>query len=40
VPFVTVTLKGAAITSILLSGPRNGEFLAADELRFVPLAKK
>ncbi len=40
VPFVTITLKGPAIASVALSGPRNGEFLAADELRFVPLAKK
>ena len=39
VPFFTVTLKGAAIASVHLSGPRNGEFLAADELRFAPLAK-
>ncbi len=39
VPFLTVTLKGAAISSVNLSGPRNGEFLAADELRFAPLAK-
>jgi len=38
VPFLTVTLKGAAIASVHLSGPRNGEFLAADELRFMPLA--
>ncbi len=40
VPFITLTLKGPAIASVALSGPRNGEFLAADELRFVPLAKK
>lgn len=39
VPFVTVTIKGAAISALHLSGPRNGEFLAVDELRFVPLAK-
>ena len=37
VPFVTVTLKGAGIASIHLSGPRTGEFLAADEVRFTPL---
>ena len=37
VPFLTVTLKAAAITHVYLSGPRNGEFLAADELRFLPL---
>lgn len=40
VPFVTVTLKGAVIASVHLSGPRTGEFLAADELRFLPVAKK
>ena len=40
IPFVTITLKGPAIASVNLSGPRSGEFLAADELRFVPLAKK
>ena len=40
VPFVTVTLKAPAIASVNLSGPRNGEFLAADELRFVPAAGK
>jgi hypothetical protein len=40
VPFVTVTLKAPAIASISLSGPRNGDFLAADELRFVPLTRK
>jgi hypothetical protein len=37
VPFVTVTLKAPAIAYVYLSGPRNGEFLAADELRFLPL---
>jgi len=40
VPFVTVTLKGPAIASVNLSGPRNGEFLAADEVRFVPATGK
>ena len=40
VPFVIVTLKGAAIATVHLSGPRNGEYLAVDELRFVPSAKK
>jgi hypothetical protein len=38
VPFLTLTLKAAAITHVYLSGPRNGEFLAADEVRFTPLA--
>jgi hypothetical protein len=40
VPFLTLTVQGSAIAYINLSGPRNGEFLAADELRFVPSAKK
>lgn len=38
VPQVELTVKGAAITTIRLSGPRTGEFLAADEVRFVPAA--
>jgi len=37
VPFVTVTLKAPAIAYVYVSGPRNGEYLATDELRFVPL---
>jgi hypothetical protein len=40
VPFFVVTLKAAAIASVNISGPRSGEYLAADELRFVPLAAK
>jgi len=40
IPFLTVTLKAPAIASVNLSGPRDGEFLAADELRFVPLPGK
>jgi hypothetical protein len=40
VPFLTITLKASAIASVNLSGPRDGEFLAVDELRFVPLAVK
>jgi hypothetical protein len=40
VPFLTVTFTSAAIASIQVSGPRNGEFLAVDELRFAPLPKK
>ena len=35
-----LTVKAPAIAYIRLSGPRDGEFLAADELRFVPLEKK
>jgi hypothetical protein len=34
VPFFQLTVKAPAIAAIRLSGPRNGEFLAADELRF------
>ena len=37
VPFVTITLKGSVIASVHVSGPRDGEFLAVDELRFAPL---
>ena len=37
IPFLVVTLKAPAITHVYLSGPRNGEFLAADEVRFMPL---
>jgi hypothetical protein len=40
VPFLTLTVQGPAIAYVHLSGPRNGEFLAADELRFVPSAAK
>jgi hypothetical protein len=37
VPFFTLTVKGAAIAYVQVSGPRNGEFVAADEVRFVPV---
>ncbi len=37
VPFATLSVAGAAIAYVELSGPRNGEFLAADEVRFAPL---
>ena len=33
VPFTELTVKGPAIAAIRLSGPRDGEFLAADEIR-------
>ena len=36
VPFVTLALKGDAISFLTVSGPRNGEFLAVDEVRFAP----
>ena len=38
VPMFELTVKGTAIASIRFSGPRNGEFLAADEVRFTPAA--
>jgi hypothetical protein len=38
VPQFELTVKAPAIAYIRLSGPRNGEFLAADALRFVPSA--
>lgn len=34
VPFFELTVKAAAISAIRFSGPRDGEFLAADEIRF------
>jgi hypothetical protein len=33
IPFLQLTVKAPAIAAIRLSGPRNGEFLAADEIR-------
>lgn len=38
VPQFELTVKAPAIAYIRFSGPRNGEFLAADELRFAPSA--
>jgi hypothetical protein len=40
VPQFELSVKAPEIAYIRFSGPRNGEFLAADELRFVPLPKK
>jgi hypothetical protein len=37
-PSFEVTVKGAEIVYVRLSGPRDGEFLAAEQVRFVPLA--
>jgi len=37
VPTFTMTVKGERIASIQFSGPREGEFLAADEVRFTPM---
>jgi hypothetical protein len=34
VPFFQLTVKAPAIAAIRFSGPRDGEFLAADEVRF------
>lgn len=39
VPQFELAVKGDAIASIRLSGPRTGEYLAVDELRFVPAAE-
>jgi hypothetical protein len=39
VPFLTVTLQASAIAYVQLSGPRSGEFVAADEVRFKPAAQ-
>jgi hypothetical protein len=37
VPTFTLTVKGSGIAYVQFSGPREGEYLAADELRFSPL---
>lgn len=37
VPTFNMTLKGGRIAYIQFSGPREGEYLAADELRFTPI---
>jgi hypothetical protein len=37
VPQFEMTVEKPGISSIRLSGPRTGEFLAVDELRFVPM---
>jgi len=34
IPFFELTVKASAIAAIRFSGPRDGEFLAADEIRF------
>jgi hypothetical protein len=36
VPFFDMTVKGGSIAYIQFSGPREGEYLAADELRLTP----
>ncbi len=40
VPFLELTVKAPAIAAIRFSGPRNGEFLAADEIRFTTVDPK
>ena len=37
VPVLAMTVKGSRIAYVQLSGPREGEYLAADEVRFTPL---
>jgi hypothetical protein len=37
VPMFELAVKGTGIAFVRFSGPRNGEFLAADEIRFTPL---
>jgi len=37
VPIFTMTVKGGSIAYIQFLGPREGEYLAADEVRFTPL---
>lgn len=37
-PIVTLNVKGDRIAYVQLSGPRDGEYLVTDELRFTPLA--
>jgi hypothetical protein len=37
VPIFTMTVKGRRIAYIQFSGPREGEYLAADEVRFTPI---
>jgi hypothetical protein len=37
VPFIELTVKAPAIAAIRFSGPRDGEFLAADEIRFTTI---
>ncbi len=37
-PFVELTVRAPAIAAIRFSGPRDGEFLAADEIRFTTVA--
>jgi hypothetical protein len=36
IPVFTMTVRAARIAYIQFSGPREGEYLAADEVRFTP----
>ena len=38
VPIFNMTVKGPRIAYVQFSGPREGEYLAADEVRFTPIA--
>lgn len=38
VPFFELSVKADHIAYVQLSGPRTGEFLAADEMRYLPIA--
>ena len=40
VPFLELTVQAPSIAAIRFSGPRNGEFLAADEIRFTTVGTK
>lgn len=40
IPFFQLTVKAPAIAAIRFSGPRDGEFLAADEIRFTTVDAK
>lgn len=40
IPFFELTVKASAIAAIRWSGPRDGEFLAADEIRFTTVDAK
>ena len=37
IPFFELSVKGSHIAYVQFSGPRTGEYLAADEMRYVPI---
>lgn len=39
VPFFELSVGGQSVASIRFSGPREGEFLVADEIRFIPVER-